>query len=51
MILASVRVSTKFSETLDDAAPITTEGLAETRVPAEAVETDMSVESPESSIW
>ena len=47
-ILLSAKVSTTFSETLDDAAPMTTEGLLATSVPAVAVETDMSVESPES---
>ncbi len=51
VIFASVRVSTKFSDTLEDAAPITTDGLAATMSPADAVETDMSVESPESRIW
>ncbi len=48
MILLSAKVSTTFSETLDDAAPMTTDGLLSTSVPAEAVETVMSVESPES---
>ena len=47
-ILLSAKVSTTFSETLDEAAPMTTDGLDATRAPAEAVETDMSVESPES---
>ena len=47
-ILLSAKVSTTFSETLDDAAPMTTDGLLATSVPADAVETDMSVESPES---
>ncbi len=47
-ILLSANVSTTFSETLDEAAPITTDGLLATSVPAVAVETDMSVESPES---
>ena len=52
VILLSAKVSTKLSETLDDAAPMTTDGLRATRVPAEAVETDMSVESPESrTLW
>ena len=48
MILAAVRVSTKLRDTLDDSAPMTTDGLAATMVPADAVEIDMSVESPES---
>ena len=47
-ILLSAKVSTTLSETLDEAAPMTTDGLPATSVPAEAVETDMSVESPES---
>jgi hypothetical protein len=47
-ILLSANVSTTLSETLDEAAPITTDGLPATSVPAEDVETDMSVESPES---
>ena len=47
-ILLSAKVSTTFSETDDEAAPMTTDGLLATRVPAEAVETAMSVESPES---
>ena len=41
-------MSTTFSETDDDAAPMTTDGLLATRVWAEAELTDMSVESPES---
>ena len=52
VILLSAKVSTTLSETLEDAAPMTTDGLLATRVPAEAVETDMSVESPESrTLW
>ncbi len=48
-ILLSVRVSTKFRDTLEDAAPTTTDGFSATMVWAAAVEIDMSVESPESS--
>src|SRR5262245_54780806 len=44
-------VSTKLSVTLEDSAPRTTDGLAATICPAEAVEIDMSVESPESRTW
>ena len=52
VILAAVRVSTKLRDTLEDSAPMTTDGLAATMVPADAVEIDMSVESPESRmLW
>ena len=47
-ILLSAKVSTTLSETLDEAAPTTMDGLPAISVPAEEVETDMSVESPES---
>ena len=51
VIFAEVRVSTKLRDTLEDSAPMTTDGLAATIWPADAVEIDMSVESPESRIW
>ena len=52
VILAAARVSTKLRDTLDDSAPMTTDGFAATMVPAEPVEIDMSVESPESrTLW
>ena len=47
-ILLPAKVSTTFSETDEEAAPMTTDGLLATRVWAEAELTDMSVESPES---
>ena len=49
--LAAVRRSTKFSETLEDAAPMTTEASSWISLRAEAVLMDRSVVSPESSIW
>jgi hypothetical protein len=51
MIFALVRVSTKLRDTLEDSAPMTTDGLPATIWPADAVEIDMSVESPESRTW
>src|SRR3954470_860639 len=51
MIFAEVRVATKLRDTLEDSAPMTTDGLAATIWPADAVEIDMSVESPESRTW
>ena len=51
-ILLSAKASTTFSDTDEEAAPMTTEGLAATSVWPEAELTDMSVESPESwMLW